>query len=134
MRCTLKDSNLISYCLFLFPLSAGEALLCGQKCPKTHRRDVRSTLCTKNFLKIVAVVICELIALTPKITHQQREMICAILRQFFQNFETICNPSLYGVLAYGKLCAYSVAHTFPRKKQVCGGGLENVCESAVIVP
>ena len=24
-------------------------------------------------------------------------MICTILRQFFQNFETICNPSLYGV-------------------------------------
>ena len=43
-------------------------------------------------------------ARAPKITHQQREMICAILRQFFQNFETICNPSLYGVLAYGKLC------------------------------
>ena len=54
-------------------------------------------LVIRQFLKIVAVVICELIALTPKITHQQREMICVILRQFFQNFETICNPSLYGV-------------------------------------
>jgi len=74
------------------------------KVSKNRRRDVRSTFCTKNFLEIVAVVIRKLIALTPKITHQQREMICAILRQFFQNFETICNPSLYGVLAYGKLC------------------------------
>ena len=61
-------------------------------------------LVIRQFFKIVAVVICELIALTSKIAHQQREMICAILRQFSQNFETICNPSLYGVLTYGKLC------------------------------
>ena len=54
-----------------FPLSAGEALLCGQKCPKTHRRDVRSATRNRQFLKIVAVVIHELIVLTPKITHQQ---------------------------------------------------------------
>ena len=61
-------------------------------------------------------------------------MICAILRQFFQNFETICNPSLYGVLSNVKVCAtelyvYSTSQTFPREKQVCVGGLENVCES-----
>ena len=62
---------MISYCPFLFPLSAGEALLCGQKCPKTHRRDVRSATRNRQFLKIVAVVIRKLIALTPKITHQQ---------------------------------------------------------------
>ena len=59
-------------------------------------------LVIRQFLKIVAVVIHELIVLTPKIAHPQMEMICAILRQFFQNFETICNPSLYGVFF---LCA-----------------------------
>ena len=64
-------------------------------------------LVIRQFLKIVAVVIHELIVLTPKIAHPQREMICTILRQFFQNFETICNPSLYGVIvSWESMCHY----------------------------
>ena len=90
---------------FFIPTIRGGLTFVRTKVSKNPRRDVQSTFCTKNFLEIVAVVIRKLIALTPKITHQQRKMICAILRQFFQNFETICNPSLYGVLARGKLCA-----------------------------
>ena len=77
----------------------------GKSAPKPTAGTFGQQLVIRQFLKIVAVVICELIALTPKITRQQREMIRAILRQFFRNFETICNPSLYGVLAYRKLCA-----------------------------
>jgi len=77
----------------------------GKSAPKPTAGTFGQQLVIRQFLKIVAVVIRKLIALTPKITHQQRKMICAILRQFFQNLETICNPSLYGVLMYGKLCA-----------------------------
>ena len=75
----------------------------GKSAPKPTAGTFGQQLVIRQFLKIVAVVIRKLIALTPKITHQQRKMICAILRQFFQNFETICTPSLYGVLPYGKL-------------------------------
>ena len=92
--------------LFLFLLSAGDLLFAPTKNKqKIGAGTFGQQLVIRQFLKIVAVVIRKLIALTPKITHQQRKMICAILRQFFQNFETICNPSLYGVLARGKLCA-----------------------------
>jgi len=69
----------------------------GKSAQKPTAGTFGQQLVIRQFLKIVAVVIRKLIALTPKITHQQRKMICAILRQFFQNFETICNPSLYGV-------------------------------------
>ena len=92
--------------LFLFLLSTGDLLFAPTKNKqKIGAGTFGQQLVIRQFLKIVAVVIRKLIALTPKITHQQRKMICAILRQFFQNFETICNPSLYGVLARGKLCA-----------------------------
>ena len=92
--------------LFLFLLSAGDLLFAPTKGKqKIGAGTSGQQLVIRQFLKIVAVVIRKLIALTPKITHQQRKMICAILRQFYQNFETICNPSLYGVLARGKLCA-----------------------------
>ena len=92
--------------LFLFLLSTGDLLFAPTKSKqKIGAGTFGQQLVIRQFLKIVAVVIRKLIALTPKITHQQREMICVILRQFFQNFETICNPSLYGVLARGKLCA-----------------------------
>ena len=92
--------------LFLFLLSTGDLLFAPTKSKqKIGAGTFGQQLVIRQFLKIVAVVIRKLIALTPKITHQQRKMICAILRQFFQNFETICNPSLYGVLARGKLCA-----------------------------
>ena len=92
--------------LFLFLLSTGDLLFAPTKSKhKIGAGTFGQQLVIRQFLKIVAVVIRKLIALTPKITHQQRKMICAILRQFFQNFETIYNPSLYGVLARGKLCA-----------------------------
>ena len=77
----------------------------GKSAQKPTAGTFGQQLVIRQFLKIVAVVMRKLIALTPKITHPQRKMICAILRQFFQNLETICNPSLYGVLAYGKVCA-----------------------------
>ena len=100
----MKNNTFFFY-FFLFPLSAEDLLFAPTKSKqKIGAGTFGQQLVIRQFLKIVAVVICELIALTPKITHQQREMICAILRQFFQNFETICNPSLYGVLAHGKLC------------------------------
>ena len=91
--------------LFLFLLSTGDLLFAPTKSKqKIGAGTFGQQLVIRQFLKIVAVVIRKLIALTPKITHQQREMICVILRQFFQNFETICNPSLYDVLIYGKVC------------------------------
>ncbi|MDO4744812.1 MAG: hypothetical protein Q4A86_05470, partial [Clostridia bacterium] len=61
-----------------------EVLLCGQKYPNTHRRDVQSTFCKKNFIESNAVVIRKLISLTPKNTRQQREMIRVFLRCFLQ--------------------------------------------------
>ncbi len=69
----------------------------GKSAQKPNAGTFSQQLVVRQFLKIVAVVICELIALTPKTVRQQREMIRTVLRQFFQNLETICNPSLYGV-------------------------------------
>ena len=107
MRCTLKDSNLISYCLFiLFPLSAEDLLFAPTKSKqKIGAGTFGQQLVIVSFLKLSHGAIRKPFAQAPKITHPQREMICAILRQFFQNFETICNPSLYGVLIGVKLCA-----------------------------
>ena len=83
------------------------------KVSKNPRRDVRSTFCTKNFLEIVAVVIRKLIALTPKITHQQREMICAILRQFFSKLtQRFAIPLFTAYLSCVKLCATELQFDF----------------------
>ena len=94
MKCTLKGSNLISYCLFiLFPLSAEDLLFAPTKSKqKIGAGTFGQQLVIRQFLKIVAVVICELIALTPKIAHRQREMICAILRQFFKTLKRFAIP------------------------------------------
>ena len=67
-------------------------------------------------------------------------MICTILRQFFQSLlndlqslslRRICLVWNYVPQNYSLILiyVYSKPQTFPREKQVCGGGLENVCES-----
>ena len=91
---------------FFIPTIRGGLTFVRTKVSKNPRRDVQSTFCTKNFLEIVAVVIRKLIALTPKITHQQREMICAILRQFLQKlFLQTVIPLFTAYFSKQKVCA-----------------------------
>ena len=72
--------------------------MCGQKCPKTHRRDVQSAFCKKNFFESLAVVICELIALTPKKRPSAEGNDMGIFTMLSARIVlTNCNPSLYGV-------------------------------------
>ena len=83
---TLKDSKhskLLSF-LFYSAVRDGDTFCSAKKYPKKRRRVVQSAFCKKNFLENLAVVICELIALTPKNAHQQREMIWAFLQCFLQ--------------------------------------------------
>ena len=103
----------ISYCLLFYPAVRGGGTFAWTKVPKSPRRDVRSTFCTKKFLEIVAVVIRKLIALTPKIAHPQREMICAILRQFLQKlFLQTVIPRFTAYLSCVKLCATELQFDF----------------------
>ena len=55
--------------------------------PKVTKKlppDVRSTFCTKNFLKIAVGNIRDFPLRVPKTARQQREMIRSVLRQFLQ--------------------------------------------------
>ena len=121
---------------FFIPTIRGGLTFVRTKVSKNPRRDVRSTFCTKNFLEIVAVVIRKLIALTPKITHQQREMICAILRQFFQillndlqslSLRRICLNGKYvpqNYMLIFNFCLFKITY-FPTKK-VCVGDTQSI--------
>ena len=76
------------------------------KVSKSPRRVVQSAFCKKNFLENLAVVICELIALTPKNAHQQREMIWAFLQCFLQKlFQQTAIHHFTACLFYVKVCA-----------------------------
>ena len=96
----------ISYRLLFYSAVRGGGTFAWTKVSKNPRRDVRSTFCTKNFLKIVVGAIRKLIARAPKIAHQQREMICAILRQFLQKlFLQTVIPLFTAYLSKVKVCA-----------------------------
>ena len=76
------------------------------KVSKSPRRVVQSAFCKKNFLETLAVVICELIALTPKNAHQQGEMIWAFLQCFLQKlFQQTAIPHFTAVFTKPQLCA-----------------------------
>ena len=66
----------------MFSAVRGGLTFAWTKVSKSPRRDVRSATRNRQFLKIVAVVIHELIVLTPKITVQQRKLITMILPLF----------------------------------------------------
>ena len=59
--------------------------------------------------------------------------MCNFPTIFSKIISTNFNPSLYGVFWLNRNLVLLCGTYFPTKKQVCGGGLENVCESAVIV-
>ena len=123
-----------SCCLLFYSAVRVELTFVPTKVSKIRRRDVQSTFCKKNFIESNAVVIRKLISLTPKNTRQQREMIRVFLRCFLQKlFQQTVIPHSTAYLLMGNFVLLCGTY-FPTKKQVCGGGLENVCESAVIVP
>ena len=91
----------------MFPLSAVEVLFAPTKSTqKSAPGRSLSILVRKIFLKLSHGAIRKLIAQAPKIAHQQREMICAILRQFLQKlFLQTVIPLFTAVFIKPQLCA-----------------------------
>ena len=76
--------RVVFFILFLSTVRVGHPFYSDKKDAKNRRRAVRSTFCTNNFLKIPVGNIRDFSLRVPKTAHQQREMIWAVLRQFFQ--------------------------------------------------
>ena len=91
----------------------------GQKYPKVHAGTFGQHFVRKIFLKLSHGAIRKLIARAPKIAHQQREMICAILRQFLQKlFLQTVIPHFTAYLSCVKLCATELQFDFEHNRDV----------------